>query len=446
MRNKQQRRIKVFVCVFLLFLHTTTSFVFPSKRTTRIKRENCDYDGCEKLLRLPQTLKRIDEKSMTRPILLEERANIDETSFRQFSGITCVSTIVTMTVAAVILIGATNPAFAIDHPIDHALMGVPIPIPDGRYFFSGGICAAASHGVTTPIDVVKTKIQADPVKFKGKGLLESAAAVVAEDGPACLLGGLGPTIIGYGIEGATKFGLYETLKPIFSTIAVAATANLSTGAIDSSIMTNPAAGFIGASVTAGAVASLLLVPLERTRIRLVTDPTYASNLFKALGRMWQEEGPRNVLLGGFPAMLSKQVPYTFCKQVSFDVFATALYIVAASFQLSAVDVRAEVSLGAAFCASILACLASHPGDVILTDTYKKNKGGIVGKKQDDFNDGIEQIPTLLSVIQKVYSEKGASGFFAGIQARFVHVGAIITSQLVLYDIVKQLLGLPATGT
>ena len=41
-------------------------------------------------------------------------------------------------------------ALAVDHPIDHSLLGIPIPVPDARYFISGGICAAASHGVTVP--------------------------------------------------------------------------------------------------------------------------------------------------------------------------------------------------------------------------------------------------------------------------------------------------------
>lgn len=33
---------------------------------------------------------------------------------------------------------------------------------DYRYFVAGGVCAAYSHGITTPIDVIKTKMQADP--------------------------------------------------------------------------------------------------------------------------------------------------------------------------------------------------------------------------------------------------------------------------------------------
>jgi hypothetical protein len=37
----------------------------------------------------------------------------------------------------------------------------------------------------------------------------------------------------------------------------------------------------------------------------------------------------------------------------------------------------SVSVSAAFCASIVACLFSQPGDMILTETYKGSEPGIV---------------------------------------------------------------------
>jgi solute carrier family 25 phosphate transporter 3 len=116
------------------------------------------------------------------------------------------------------------------------------------------------------------------------------------------------------------------------------------------------------------------------------------------------------------------------KQVTFDIFAGMLYTLAAGYSLSSSDVKLEVEIAAAFLASILSCLMSHPGDVILTRTYKSDGDGVV------------------AVASEIYNERGLQGFVTGLSARFLHVGSIITSQLVLYDIIKQMLGLPATGS
>lgn len=119
------------------------------------------------------------------------------------------------------------------------------------------------------------------------------------------------------------------------------------------------------------------------------------------------------------------------KQVSFDIFAGALYSAAAALNLAASSVKLEVEIGAAFLASILSCISSQPGDVILTDTYK-----LKTLERSDFG----------QVVKDLYDDQGISGFLSGLTARLLQVGTIITSQLVLYDIVKQLLGLPATGS
>eukprot|EP00542_Grammatophora_oceanica_P011911 CAMPEP_0194049630 /NCGR_PEP_ID=MMETSP0009_2-20130614/30797_1 /TAXON_ID=210454 /ORGANISM="Grammatophora oceanica, Strain CCMP 410" /LENGTH=350 /DNA_ID=CAMNT_0038695831 /DNA_START=115 /DNA_END=1167 /DNA_ORIENTATION=- len=306
---------------------------------------------------------------------------------------------------------------------------------DYRYFVAGGVCAATSHGLTTPVDVVKTQIQAKPKDFEGLSLLSSALKVIKEQGPQALLAGLGPTVIGYGVEGAMKFGVYEILKPVFYEAVFGGVGDTTTA-------------YIMASVIAGAIASLLLCPMESTRIRQVTDPAYKDKgLMVALPKLIQEDGLWN-LFAGFRAMLAKQVPYTMAKQVSFDIVASMLYRILSNGGAAAVAEGAEgveaaivkplltgdalkwvVSVCSAFIASLFACIFSQPGDMILTETYKSAKPGPFGV-----------------VVQNIWGQGGVPAFFTGTGARIVHVGLIITSQLVIYDIVKQALGLPATGS
>ncbi len=285
---------------------------------------------------------------------------------------------------------------------------------DYRYFVAGGVCAATSHGITTPIDVVKTKMQAQPDVYN-EGMASATVSILKTDGPSALLGGLGPTVVGYGIEGAMKFGVYEISKPIMTQLIGGESTTTA---------------YILASIIAGAIASILLCPMESARIRVVTDPEYKGmGLLQTLPKLIQESGFLN-LFAGIYAMLSKQVPYTMAKQVSFDIVAALLYGILNGKDLKAEDLKWVVSVLSAFVASIFACISSQPGDMILTETYKNSSGlGFFG------------------VIKSIYETKGGvSGFFTGTGARIVHVSTIITSQLVIYDIVKQLLGLPATGS
>lgn len=286
---------------------------------------------------------------------------------------------------------------------------------DYRYFVAGGTCAAISHGITTPIDVVKTKMQARPDVYN-KGIGDATLSILKTDGPSALLSGLGPTVIGYGIEGAMKFGVYEVMKPVMSAL----------------LRGNTAVGYIAASVVAGAVASVLLCPMESMRIKMVTDISYQGcNFLTGFPKLLKEDGFLNTFSGVW-AMLAKQVPYTMAKQVSFDIIASLIYgfLAVKASSISAEDVKWVVSVSAAFMASIFACIFSQPGDMILTETYKDSDGD----------------KGVFDVVNGIYNSKGLGGFFTGTKARILHVGVIITSQLVVYDLVKQLLGLPATGS
>ena len=287
---------------------------------------------------------------------------------------------------------------------------------DWRYFLAGGGAAAISHGITTPIDVVKTKMQGAPEKYKNMGLIGATQSVIQEYGVLFLLAGLGPTFIGYGLEGAMKFGAYETCKGLFS------------GVFEKQFY-----NFLLASVVAGSIAAIILCPMEEVRIKMVENADWKNEtLISALLRLMRESGIFGPF-AGLPAMLSKQIPYTMGKQVSFDIISKMVrktFINILGEQVVE-DCPWLVSVCAAFATSIIACICSQPGDMILTYTYKSG-----GKDSKD----------ILSVANRIHKERGMGGFFLGLQARLAHVAFIITSQLTSYDALKVLLGLPSTGS
>ena len=65
---------------------------------------------------------------------------------------------------------------------------------------AGGICCSVTHGGMCPVDVVKTRIQLDPVTYNS-GLIGGTKQVIAAEGAGALLTGLGPTALGYFIQG-----------------------------------------------------------------------------------------------------------------------------------------------------------------------------------------------------------------------------------------------------
>jgi hypothetical protein len=67
---------------------------------------------------------------------------------------------------------------------------------------AGGIGTCITHGALTPVDVVKTRIQLEPLKYN-KGMIGTFKQIIAEEGAGALLTGFGPTVVGYFVQGLT---------------------------------------------------------------------------------------------------------------------------------------------------------------------------------------------------------------------------------------------------
>jgi len=295
-----------------------------------------------------------------------------------------------------------------------------------RFFLAGGLCAAISHTIPTPIDVVKTRKQVDPA-LTDKSFLETGRYIVKEEGFSALWAGLGPTTFGYLLEGAIKFGVYEVLKPALKFwLTRIASISTSLAFLNSQFIT-----FVLSGIVSGLAASFVLCPMETLRIRLVAEPNYTSgNWIKGGFKILRREGVHGFTKGMKP-MILKQVPYTVTKNVSFDLFTKFFYtsLLASGVATVSNGMKFAIPLVSAAIASVLSSLTSQPGDTILSLACA--------------HDGDYRTRDISQNI--IRGDRGIAGFFVGTKTRLLHVGIIVTIQLLIYDYVKRLVGIAATG-
>ncbi|KAI1000150.1 Mitochondrial phosphate carrier protein [Podosphaera aphanis] len=283
-----------------------------------------------------------------------------------------------------------------------------------RFALAGAVCCSITHGGLTPVDVVKTRIQLDPATYN-KGLIGGFRQVVAKEGAGALLTGAGPTFAGYFLQGAFKFGGYELFKQQFINYLGIETASA-----------NRTAVYLASSATAEFFADIALCPLEATRIRLVSDPTYASGLVSGFGKMLKNEGI-GAFYAGFGPILFKQVPYTMAKFVVYEKVAETIYK-SVDKRTASDGLQTTINLGSGLIAGFAAALVSQPADTMLSKINKTK--GLPGEG-------------TTSRLIKIAKELGFKGSYTGIGARLFMVGTLTAGQFAIYGDVKKALG--ATG-
>ncbi|KAJ5826684.1 hypothetical protein N7447_003447 [Penicillium robsamsonii] len=283
-----------------------------------------------------------------------------------------------------------------------------------RFAFAGAMCCAITHGAATPLDVVKTRIQLDPVTYN-RGMLGGFRQVIQNEGAGALLTGFGPTAAGYFLQGAFKFGGYEFFKQQSINALGYETAK-----------NNRTAVYLASAGAAEFIADIALCPLEATRIRLVSQPTFASGLLPAMTRILKEEGI-GAFYSGFGPILFKQVPYTMAKFVVFEKVSEAILSKVNKETLSDSG-KTGINLGSGLIAGLAAAIISQPADTMLSK---------INKTQGAPGEG-----TVTRLI-KIAKELGIRGSYGGIGARLFMVGSITAGQFAIYGDIKRMLG--ATG-
>ncbi|KAI1842891.1 hypothetical protein JX265_012020 [Neoarthrinium moseri] len=283
-----------------------------------------------------------------------------------------------------------------------------------RFALAGAICCSVTHGGLTPVDVVKTRIQLDPQTYN-RGMIGGFRQVIAKEGAGALLTGAGPTFAGYFLQGAFKFGGYEFFKQqAINTVGIESATN------------NRTVVYLASSACAEFFADIALCPLEATRIRLVSEPTYASGLVSGFSKMLKNEG-FGAFYAGFGPILFKQIPYTMAKFVVYEKVAEAVFRKFPKESLSDGQ-QTLANLGSGLIAGFAAAIVSQPADTMLSKINKSK--GLPGE-------------STTSRLIKIAKELGLKGSYGGIGARLVMVGTLTAGQFAIYGDIKKALG--ATG-
>jgi len=281
---------------------------------------------------------------------------------------------------------------------------------------AGGICCSITHGAVCPVDVVKTRMQLDPIKYN-KGMIGGFGQVIEEEGVAALATGLAPTAVGYFIQGGFKFGGVEVFK-------IAAVNSMG----EQAGWDNRTSIYLGAAAAAEFIADVFLCPLESVRIRLVSEPTYGGgSLGGCAAALMKNEGMIGGFYSGFVPMLFKQIPYTMAK---FAVQGKAAEAICNSMNLDPEKLSGMGTMGVALSSGVIAGVAaaiiSHPADSLLSKVNKAGAGGSGG---------------MLSRLSNITAEVGIKNLCTqGLGARCVMIGTLTAGQFAIFDTVMGALG------
>lgn len=311
---------------------------------------------------------------------------------------------------------------------------------NARYFSAVGLAGAIScsltHTAVVPLDVIKTALQTD-------ASLSGPRAAIAQLTHGCkgatrfapFFNGVGATAVGYFMQGATKFGGYELVKrKALDTLREA-------GPLGESIARNfQLPIMIASAASAETIASAALCPLEVLKLRMQTNPQMAAlGLRGALLSVLRDDGAA-ALFKGFAPIAMRQVPYTACKLVTFELGIGMLGRLVAAHRERleragrpmAEPPRTAIVLTAGLMAGAAAAVVSQPFDLLLTRLCGSSA----------VNSLSECVIAIGVREQLLYLINLGPAAFTGLAPRLMMISVMTSCQFFLYDSLRTVLNCP----
>jgi len=250
-----------------------------------------------------------------------------------------------------------------------------------------------------------------------------AQALGYRSGMAGLLKGWAPTLVGYSVQGLCKFGFYELFKYQFSKPFSSETAYKYRDLI-----------YMTASASAEFIADIAYCPFEAVKVRVQTNPSFATGLMDGLPKIIRQEGFGN-LYAALGPLWARQIPYTVIKFMAFERIAELLYSIYPKprDEMNKAE-QMSVVFTAGYIAGIICGAVSHPADTLVSKINKLKMDGSFLAKSKAIVSGTPTTPGI-----------GMAGLWAGFVPRVIMIGTLTGLQWFIYGAFKVAVGLPAPG-
>jgi len=268
--------------------------------------------------------------------------------------------------------------------------------------------AIVSAFIVTPLDVVKTRLQASPTR--GVGTYRMMANIVSREGMRALWNGLGLTIVNAVPTVGVYLFTYDLAKEHLLT-----TSNVNTASIP-----------VLAGVLARTIAVVLSAPIENAR----TMAQASDGSWRQLQDAVRSRGVRTLWRGFWP-YLARDVPFSALYWGLLEhtrTIGVGMLVghqvhpreaVAVSEQLTAIQLMA-LNFGCGLTSAVVAATVTTPVDVVYVKTVTSKH---------------EKSP--LQVTQSLYQQGGASSFFRGLTPRIMKIAPSCAVVIMAYEILKR---------
>nr|XP_058919268.1 mitochondrial adenyl nucleotide antiporter SLC25A23 isoform X1 [Kogia breviceps] len=302
-----------------------------------------------------------------------------------------------------------------------------------KQLVAGAMAGAVSRTGTAPLDRLKVFMQVHASKTNQLNVLGGLRSMIQEGGLRSLWRGNGINVLKIAPESAIKFMAYEQIKRAIwgqqETLHVQER-------------------FVAGSL-AGATAQTIIYPMEvlKTRLALRRTGQY-KGLLDCAWRILEREGPRAFYRGYLPNTLGI-IPYA---GIDLAVYETLKNRWLQQYSHDSADPGILVLLACGTISSTCGQIASYP--LALVRTRMQAQGSSVRKtdvvlhpqrapklarKEDASIEGAPQL-SMLGLLRHILSQEGVRGLYRGIAPNFMKVIPAVSISYVVYENMKQALG------